>query len=239
VKPKFVLAVLLACSATAARAQSAPVRPMPAVGELIRVSPADGQAFTGSLAALGGDTMMLKRAGDSVMVQLSAQPLDVRRRHRETWSGLGALTGLAAGLLASRVERSSGRDGGVRNASHAVVGGAAGAIVGGLTGFFVAPERWQRLTLLAPRRLPPPITAQAGRTLTRADTISWLPVEPKSRSRGEAAGASRAADSSPAPAAAPDTAATPPAAPPEPAPAPPPPPAPSGDTPAPPQGSRP
>jgi hypothetical protein len=173
VKSKFASAVLLACCATAARGQGGPVRPLPAVGELIRVSPAGGQAFTGNLAALGRETLMLTRPGDTaVMVSLSAQPLHVLRRPREKWSGLGALSGAAAGLLAAQLNRSSGVDTGARNASHAVLGSAAGAIVGGITGFLVAPPRWQRLTLRWPRTLPPPQQAAPAAEADPAPPLS-------------------------------------------------------------------
>ncbi|HSU15176.1 hypothetical protein [Longimicrobium sp.] len=193
-KPKYAVAVLLACGATAARAQGAPVRPMPAVGELIRVSPAGGEAFTGSLAALGRDTLLLTRPGDTaVMVSLRAQPVDVLRRRRETWSGLGALAGAAAGVLVSQLGRSTGPDASPRNASHAVLGGAAGAVAGGLTGFFVAPRRWQRLTVLGPRMLPPPATLSTDAAASAADPAA------ASASSSPAPGSSSSASASPSP----------------------------------------
>jgi len=177
VKSKFASAVLLACCATAARGQGGPVRPLPAVGELIRVSPAGGEAFTGSLAALGRDAMLLDRPGDTaVMVSLSAQPLHVLRRPREKWSGLGALSGAAAGVLLALLARSSGPDVQARNTSHAVLGAAAGALAGGLTGFLVAPPRWQRLTVRWPRTLPPP--QQAAASAAESDPAPASPPAP-------------------------------------------------------------
>ncbi|HEX8246306.1 MAG TPA: hypothetical protein VF541_22575 [Longimicrobium sp.] len=156
---KFITPVLLlACSATAAGAQGVTVRPVPAVGEQIRATPATGDPVIGSLAALGGDSLLLTRPGDTaVTVRASEQRVEVLRRPREAWSGIGALAGLAVGLFASQLAGGSPLPGeGVDDASHAVVGGAAGAIVGGLIGFVVAPRRWQRLTVVGRRTLAPP-----------------------------------------------------------------------------------
>jgi hypothetical protein len=211
----FAVSVALACGATAAGAQES-VHPMPAVGERILVSPADAEPFTGTLTALGGDTMTLAREGDSaVAVSLSQQPVAVLRRHREAWSGLGALAGLAAGLAISQL--GSGSSQGVQKASHAVVGGAAGAITGGLLGFVVAPRRWQRLTVVAPRHLPPPPQP--------ADTAAPATATPPPR------------DTAASPTSAPQTPTEPPAQPPV---APPPPtPAPQSAPPTPPSSPQP
>ena len=178
---KFVITpVLLACSASAAGAQGATVRPLPAVGEQIRATPASGDPVIGSLAALGGDTLLLTRPGDTaVSVRMSEQRVEVLRRPRESTSGIGALAGLVVGLFASQLAGGSSLPGeGVNAASHAVVGGAAGAVVGGLIGFVVAPRRWQRLTVVARRQLSPPAQVAAGSAASAREPAATTDTPP-------------------------------------------------------------
>lgn len=210
---------------------------MPAVGEQIRVTVPDGEPILGSLAALGGDTLMLSRPGDTaVRVRVSEQRVDVLRRRRETWSGLGALAGVAVGIGLAQLHRSPASEGrGVHEASQAVLGSAAGALTGGLIGFFVAPRRWQRLTVVPRRNLPAPGEPMPAEAAAPASSGAATAADPAASSADSAATTSPApADSgtaSPAPAdsAAPAVSGTQPANPlPQPAvpPAPPSPPAP-------------
>ncbi|HEU4560224.1 MAG TPA: hypothetical protein VFS20_20410 [Longimicrobium sp.] len=155
-------AVLLAASASTAGAQGSRVRPTPAAGELIRVTPDSGGAFTGRLAALGGDTLVLDPSdrGSAVMAVASRERVEVHRSHRELWSGLGALAGIATGFVASQLQ-SGGPDAGRKKTTIAVVGGAAGGMLGGFFGFVVAPHQWQRLRSTA-RRGPAPVVAASA-----------------------------------------------------------------------------
>ena len=149
-----VLALTLCASAAAGQGPS--VRPIPATGEMVRVTPASGEPFTGRVAALGGDTLML--AGDpGVRVVASQQRVEILRRHRERWSAFGALTGIALGVGAKLISSGSSSPHAVGNT---VVTGAAGAFVGGLLGFSVAPNRWQPLRAVPPAP-PPPAVASA------------------------------------------------------------------------------
>ena len=146
--------------ASAARAQGPSVRPMPITGELIRVTPATGDPFTGRLAALGGDTLML--AGDpGVRVVASQQRVEILRSRRERWSVIGALAGIAAGVSVNFARGSSTTPHGL---SEGVVSGAAGALVGGLIGFSVAPHRWQPLRSVT---VAPPPSSVASREAER------------------------------------------------------------------------
>ena len=150
-KTTLSIALAIVLSAPAARAQG--VRPMPATGELIRVTPATGEPFTGRLAALGGDTLML--AGDpGVRVVASQQRVEVLRSRRERWSAFGALLGAALGVGVNTARGSSTSPHGL---SQGVVSGAGGALAGGLLGFTVAPRRWQPLR--SAMRLPAPSVA--------------------------------------------------------------------------------
>jgi len=143
VKPFVVAALIAACCAAPLAAQSRPLRPSPAAGELIRVTPSEGEPFTGTLSSLGDDIMVIEReASGPVWVTLSQQPLEVRRRNREHWSGLGALAGGSAAILVSLL---NGGSGSAHRTAQTVVGAAGGVLVGGLVGFSVAPQRWQRL----------------------------------------------------------------------------------------------
>jgi hypothetical protein len=148
-------AAALALCASAAHAQVLSVRPLPATGELIRVTPASGEPFTGRVAALGGDTLML--AGDpGVRVVASQQRVEILRSRRERWSVIGAFVGLAAGVAVNAARGSSTTPHGL---SQGVVSGAGGAVLGGVVGFAVAPHRWQPLRATLP--LPPPsVTAR-------------------------------------------------------------------------------
>lgn len=180
VRLKFITPVLLACSATAAGAQGATVRPLPAVGEQIRATPTSGDPIVGSLTAVGGDTLLLTRTGDTaVSVRVSEQRVEVLRRPRESTSGIGALAGLVVGLFASQLAGGSTLPGeGVNAASHAVVGGATGAVVGGLVGFVVAPRRWQRLTVVARRTLPPPAQVAADSAASPPEPAATTDTSP-------------------------------------------------------------
>jgi hypothetical protein len=163
VKTTFATVLALALCASAARGQGPTVRPMPITGELIRVTPAAGEPFTGRLAALGGDTLML--AGDpGVRVVASEQRVEILRRHRESWSAFGALAGIATGVAVNAIARGSSTS--PHGLSEGVVSGAAGALVGGLIGFSVAPHRWQplRATTL---QLPPLYATARGETERR------------------------------------------------------------------------
>lgn len=152
VRTAFATLLALTLCTSAARGQGASVRPMPATGELVRVTPASGEPFTGRVAALGGDTLML--AGTpGIFVVASRERLEILRRHRESWSAFGALAGLLAGVgvrIATSHSRSS-----PHALADGVVSGAAGALVGGVIGFSVAPQRWQPLHSTI-RALPPP-----------------------------------------------------------------------------------
>lgn len=171
-------AVLLAASASTAGAQGSRVYPTPTAGELIRVTPDSGTPFTGRLAAMGGDTLVLDPSDrdSAVMAVASRERVEVHRSHRELWSGLGALAGIAAGLVASQLQSGDSHNAGTKKASVAVVGGAAGGVVGGFFGFMVAPHRWQRLhararrgsALLAatPATIPPPQPVDAAPAVT-------------------------------------------------------------------------
>lgn len=154
-KTTLATVFVLTLCASAAAGQGPRVRPVPAAGEMVRVTPPSGEPYIGRVAALGGDTLVL--TGDSaVRVVTSEQRVEILRRHRERWSALGALAGIALGVGAKLV--SSGSD-----TPHAVgstvVTGAAGAFVGGLLGFSVAPQRWQPLRSVPPA--PPPLAARA------------------------------------------------------------------------------
>lgn len=210
-------AVLLAAVASTAGAQGSRVRPTPAAGELIRVTPDSGGAFTGRLAALGGDTLVLDPSdrGSAMMAVASRERVEVHRSHRELWSGLGALAGIAAGFVASQLQ-SSGPDAATKKTTVAVVGGAAGGVLGGFFGFMVAPHQWQRLRPTA-RRGPAPVVA-ASVTLTPpppADIAPAATVEPAPQpTLAEAAQPAPApADPTqpPAPSAPPETVVAPPA----------------------------
>jgi hypothetical protein len=159
VKTIATAAALLACAAAPARAQA--VRPAPATGDEIRVSPAAGAPFTGRLIAFGSDVVLLRPdgGGDEVRVSVSAQPVEVRRRPRERWSGFGAVIGTAAGVASALAFNHS--PGSPHRTDVAIVGGAAGGVVGGLFGFTVAPRRWQRLRV-APAAAPLPPPAQTA-----------------------------------------------------------------------------
>jgi hypothetical protein len=98
--------------------------------------------------------------------------VEVRRSHREAWSGRGALAGVALGVVASLFQSGGSRaDGNTKSAEVAVVGGAAGAVVGGFLGFVLAPHRWQPLRAVSqsPTRsipLPPPASADTSAAIT-------------------------------------------------------------------------
>jgi hypothetical protein len=142
VKLSFAVAALATCCALPLSAQVR-VRPLPAAGELIRVTPSGEPAWTGTVAALGGDSLFLRTDTDAArLVLLSAQPLDIRRSRREHWSGLGALAGAGAGLAASSLA-----------GDRSVLSTAGGAVIGGLLGFSVAPRRWRPLRITAPARV--------------------------------------------------------------------------------------
>lgn len=153
----FLAAVVVACCATAAHAQGASVRPMPMTGELLRVTPVIGDAYTGRLIGLGGDTIVLHcQPGDSaVRVRASEQRVEVNRRPRERWSAYGALVGIGLGIVSAQVSRPAHA---VQQTERAVVGSAAGGVFGGLVGFTLAPRRWQRVNAphVAVTPLPPP-----------------------------------------------------------------------------------
>ena len=160
---------------------------MPATGELIRVTPGAGAPFTGRLAALGGDTLILEAGGGDapVLAVVSRDVVEVRRSHREAWSGRGALAGVALGVIASLFQSSgSAASGNTNKAEVAVVGGAAGAVIGGGLGFALAPRRWQPLRAVAPRpprSLPQPAPADPqppGRLPSPADTTASPPPPP-------------------------------------------------------------
>lgn len=163
-KTTFAAVLALTLCASAARAQGPTVRPLPAAGEMIRVTPASGEPFTGRLAALGGDTLVLAGldGGPGVRVVASQQRVEIQRRHRERWSALGAVAGIAAGVAVKAI--AWGSDGSPHAVAESVVSGAAGALVGGVVGFSVAPRRWQPLRATAPAALPPPVrTAETER----------------------------------------------------------------------------
>jgi hypothetical protein len=154
VKPFLAAALFASCCAAPLAAQSRTLRPSPSAGEVIRVTPGEGEPYTGTLSSLGGDIMVLERAaGGPVWVTISQQPLEVRRRNREHWSGLGALAGGGAAIVASLL---NGGSGSTHRTAQTVVGAAGGVLVGGLLGFSVAPQRWQRL------RFTPPAVAVAA-----------------------------------------------------------------------------
>lgn len=130
---------------------------------MIRVTADSAAPFTGRLAFLGGDTVVVMASpGDSaVYAVVSRDRVEVRRSRRELWSGLGALAGLSAGVLASQLRSAESSDASVDRATTGVVGGAAAALVGGFLGFVVAPHRWQQLRATERRAvrtvaLPPP-----------------------------------------------------------------------------------
>ena len=150
----FVTAALLTgCCVSSAAAQR--LRPSPFAGEQIRVSPQDSAPFTGTLTALGGDTLVLATSGAGpVFVLVSRQPVEVYRRKRELWSGLGALAGASAGVITSLIGHSG--SGAAHAMGRSVVSAAGGALVGGLLGFSVAPSQWQRLRGPDPGPLPQP-----------------------------------------------------------------------------------
>lgn len=157
-KKTITSAVLLASCASAARAQEPRVRPVPAGGELIRVTGDSGAPVTGRLAAMGGDTLLVMPAGGgaAVLAVVSCDRVEVRRSHREAWSGRGALAGVALGVVASLFQsHGSPAEGNTRSKEVAVVGGAAGAVIGGFLGFVLAPQRWQPLHAAAPRPARP------------------------------------------------------------------------------------
>jgi len=164
------IAALLVCSAATLRAQGLRVLPAPAAGEMIRVTAADSAApVTGRLAFAGGDTVVVMPSGgdSAVFAVVSRDRVEVRRSRRELWSGLGALAGLSAGVLASQLQSGESGNAGVDRATTGVVGGAAAALVGGFLGFVIAPHRWQQLRATAPRvlrtvALPPPSPPQPG-----------------------------------------------------------------------------
>jgi hypothetical protein len=140
-------AALALCLAGPLAAQTR-VRPMPATGELIRVSPAGETPWTGTVAALGGDSLILRTDGDGArLVLLSAQPVEIHRSRREHWSGLGALLGGVAGLGLSAM--SGGSTGSAHGADRLIVSAAGGAVFGGVLGFGVAPRRWRLLRVTA------------------------------------------------------------------------------------------
>jgi hypothetical protein len=208
-------AVLVAGCASAAGAQGSRVHPPPAAGELIRVTPESGASFTGRLAALGGDTLVLNPSDrdSAVMAVVSRERVEVHRSHRERWSGLGALAGIAAGLVASQLQPGGSGDEEPKKTRVAVVGGAAGGVVGGFFGFVLAPHQWQLLRagdrrgtppVAAPPTLPPPLVPRSTAMAT---------VEPPTPAPAGSA-AAPAAVPPPVPAPAPPTSTPPPAPPP-------------------------
>jgi len=170
-KKTVASAVLLASCASAARAQGVRVRPAPASGELIRVTAGSGAPVTGRLTAMNGDTVLLMPAGaDSALTAVASRDLvEVRRSHREAWSGRGALAGVALGVVASLFQsRGSPSEGNTKSKEVAVVGGAAGAVIGGFMGFVLAPHQWQALHVVTPRGtspIPPPPPAPSDPSL--------------------------------------------------------------------------
>jgi hypothetical protein len=232
-KKTATVAVLLASCVSAARAQGPRVHPVPATGELIRVTPGSGAPFTGRLAALGGDTLLLSSGGgDAPLVAVASRDrVEVRRSHREAWSGRGALAGVALGVVASLFQSSgSAAKGNTQKAEVAVVGGAAGAVVGGALGFALAPRRWQPLRAVQPRPsrdLPSPAPADTSPAAPLsplsppADTTAVpTPPAPDSSTAQPPAPEPVAADTAAAPVTVPPPAPT--SAPPPAAPAPPP-----------------
>lgn len=148
------------------------MRPVPAGGEWVRVTRESGAEATGRLSAMGGDTLLLTAPGgdSTVMAVVSRERVEVRRSHREAWSGRGALAGVALGVVASLFQsRGSPASGNTKSAEVAVVGGAAGAVAGGFLGFVLAPHRWQPLravpaspTRSIPLQPPPPVDTSAA-----------------------------------------------------------------------------
>ena len=218
-KIAVVIAALAVSSATAARAQVPRVYPTPAEGELIRVTPGGGgEAYTGRLANLGGDTLLLRGTGrDTAMMMAiaSRDQVEVSRRRREQWSGVGALAGVVAGIIASQLQSADG-NAGLKRTQTAVVGGAAGAVIGGFTGFLLAPRRWQPLRARLPR-MPLPSPAQVD-TLAPAAGTSAPGMAPSAPAGSMATMPAARPSSATAPAVQPDSAAAPPVAPPSPAP---------------------
>lgn len=180
-KRTIAISALLVCSAAGVRAQGRGVHPSPTAGELIRVTAGSAAPFTGRLAFLGGDTVVVRPSGDdsAVYAVVSRDRVEVRRSRRELWSGLGALAGLSAGVLASQLRSGESGGAGVERATTGVVGGAAAALVGGFLGFVIAPHRWQTLhaverrgarTVLRPP--PPPMTVEAAAPLPADPSVS-------------------------------------------------------------------
>lgn len=172
-RPQLIslLAVVLACVAapSAVRAQEplgatvtsvTPDVPLVPPGTSLRVTDQDGAARLGRFWYLRADTLWLRTPED----EAAAVPLTGRERieidrgrRRELWSAGGALAGMALGVLGSQLNGSDGgANGSAHNASEAVLAAVGGAVLGGLTGWFVAPQRWERVDPPPPALLPPP-----------------------------------------------------------------------------------
>ena len=137
------LVAAMLCCAPALSAQG--VEP----GMKVRVTGADGTRTTGRAVSLGGDRVGVQEAGaDSVMVLAPDHAVEVSRgRNRALWTGVGVLAGATAGVLITRAQESEPEDiGGLQRTADGLANTATGILVGGVLGFFLAPERWRRVT---------------------------------------------------------------------------------------------
>ena len=156
---RALAALVLAAAAapTVARAQAAdapstPVRPL-SVGDPIRLVSVSG-SYTGTLAGLGVDTVMVAARGANVGVLRSNVREVYRSANRATRGPAmrrGALYGLAAGLAIGFVAGEAAGKGDL-NALGAFTaeGGLLGALVGTMVGPSFRHEEWERV------ELPPP-----------------------------------------------------------------------------------
>ena len=122
----------------------------------------------GSVAAMRGDTLLLRVRDRAVAVPLArVERIEVRRGDRRRGAGalrgmgIGLLSGIAVGLAYARIDETSEPCGdgpcGIGYFIYPILGGGAGLALGGVLGAAAGWQRWERVPLparvgLAPRR---------------------------------------------------------------------------------------
>lgn len=151
-------AIVVLTSAVPITVQAQATVPL-AAGARVRITirDADPGRSTGTLVALGADTLRYRPDGDSasrVVLLGQVKGLDVSRGvHRHTWQGLitgaavGALTGVVVGYASGDdpkqefLSYTRGDKAGILGAAFGVIGGGIGTIIG----FAHRSEDWQRV----------------------------------------------------------------------------------------------
>ena len=152
----FVVSLLIAAAAlpaqTSAQEQISGQNPI-RTGARVRMMPAAPATAwtTGRVDLATPETLRLTTRSGSQEVSLAdAQRLEVSRgRRRALWTVGGVLVGAAAGVIYTRASNTEdpGDIGGIADVADGVGNTILGMVAGGAAGYFVAPERWFRVSL--------------------------------------------------------------------------------------------